>query len=270
VRHLGSLIVAAVFAPSVLILAGRGLRWFTEATTADHTDELALLFALAALGLAGILYALLTLPRFSPLGPMLAGGAYLGVGLWALADPRHLLATVPGELAGLDDSAVTTTSAVSLLLAAPLLATGLSARRWRGERAEVTGAPPVVPAGPPPPVARPARRPVPYPPQPTRVMPTAVLPAAGGADTDQPTEPIEPVTEPVAAPSTRAGEPARPPAGQPGRPPADRPAGSQPTGPGSPTAPGSQAAGPSGDPARPTAHDADEQASPARAAGQAG
>src|SRR5690606_1814150 len=172
VRHLGSLIVAAVFAPSVLILAGRGLRWFTEATTADHTDELALLFALAALGLAGILYALLTLPRFSPLGPMLAGGAYLGVGPWALADPRHLLATVPGELAGLTDSARTPPPPVSLLLAAPLLATALSARRWRGERAEVTGAPPVVPAGPPPPVARPARRPVPYPPQPTRVMPT--------------------------------------------------------------------------------------------------
>jgi hypothetical protein len=264
VRHLGSLIVAAVFAPSVLILAGRGLRWFTDAATVERTDEVAMLFALAALSLAGILYALLTLPRLSPLGPMLAGGAYLGVGLWALADLEHLLATVPGELAGLDDAAMTTTAAVAPLLAAPLLATCFSARRWRGREAEVADAPPGVPAGPPPPTVRPARRPAPHPPQHTRVMPTVVIPAATDLDSERPTEPIEPVTEPTPAPSARAGEPAAPSAGDTGGP-SVRPAGAPSAGP-SPDPGGSPR-----EPDRPTASGAaDRQPSPAPATGQAG
>jgi hypothetical protein len=210
VRHLGSCILAAIFAPSVLILAGRGVGWFAGATAAQPADQLAMLFALAALVLGGLLYALLTLPRLSPLGPVVAGGAYLGVGLWALADLAHLTATVPGELIGLDEAMVSATAAISPLLSVPLLATGYSARRWRGRSAEAGYAapPPAYPPPPPPPPSYPP----PYPkfrPQPYRPTPTVVMPAA--SRNDQPTEPILLRPAPWLAPAdtpTRASEPA--------------------------------------------------------------
>ena len=78
-RHLGSVALAALLTPVILVLAGRGVRSLVDAT-ADGPDVLASATALAALGLAGMLYAALVLPRLSPLGLLLgagiAGGAF--------------------------------------------------------------------------------------------------------------------------------------------------------------------------------------------------
>jgi hypothetical protein len=161
VRHLGSLLLAVLTAPLALLLALRGLGAFLDAAEARPPDPLATATAISALGLAGLLLAFLVLPRFSPLGPALAGAGYLAVGLWGLANLGHLRAQVPPEvMVGLDDRAIAVTAAVSPLLAMPLLVTLFSARRWQG-RPRAAPAPAVQPPpgypppGYPPPYAHP-------------------------------------------------------------------------------------------------------------------
>jgi hypothetical protein len=132
VRHLGSVALAMLTAPLILLLTGRGLASFLDAAGAQPPDPLATATALAALGLAGMLFGLLTLPRLSPLGPAFAGVGYLGVGLWALADLNLLQAAVRAEMVGVDDRTVALTAAAAPLLAVPLLLTVFSAARWRG------------------------------------------------------------------------------------------------------------------------------------------
>jgi hypothetical protein len=149
VRHLGSLVLAVIAAPLALALTGRGLGAYFDATEAFVADPLATATAVAALGLAGLVLALLTLPRFSPLGPVLAGAGYLAFGLWALADLSSLLATVPGERIGLDDRALAVTAGVCPLLVAQLLVTLFSAQRWRGHRDRRSMYPPQAGYGPP-------------------------------------------------------------------------------------------------------------------------
>ncbi len=133
-RHIGSLVLAVLLAPVVLLLVGRGLSWTLVATTSPSgVDELASMFAISAVVLAGGGYALLTLPRFSPLGPVVAGVAYVGFGVWGLLDPVGLIRVLPGRPYVMEDEAVPVTAAVALLLAMPLLLTMLSVRRWAGE-----------------------------------------------------------------------------------------------------------------------------------------
>jgi hypothetical protein len=218
-RHLGSLTLAVVVAPLALVLAARGLDSFLDATGGQPPDPLATATAVAALGLAGLLFALLVVPRFSPLGPVLAGAGYLAVGLWALADLDNLLATVPAGLIGLADRAVALTAGISPLLAAPLLVTLFSGQRWRGSRdahepsrgyAEAAAQPPR--RAPQTPPARPVDS--------TREFPA--VPAAQqwptGPAREWPTEPIRPTPSPhptsprptpgPAAADPRAGSPA--------------------------------------------------------------
>lgn len=207
-RHLGSLLLALLVAPLALVLTLRGLGSFLDATGARPPDPLATATAISALGLAGLLLALLMLPRFSPLGPMLAGAGYLGVGLWGLADLSHLQAQVPPELlVGLDDRATAVTAAVSPLLAVPLLVTLFSARRWRG-RERPAGAAPAAgygqPAGYPPPGYPPpyAHQPPGYTPptaparplEITREFPAFPPPPPPAPAREYPTEPIPTAT----------------------------------------------------------------------------
>ena len=155
-RHLGSLLLAVVTAPLTLVLALRGLGAFLDAAEARPPDPLATATAISALGLAGLLLAFLVLPRFSPLGPALAGAGYLAVGLWGLANLGHLQAQVPPEvMVGLDDRAVAVTAAVSPLLAMPLLVTLFSARRWQGRRRAAPAPAVAPPPSYPPPSAYP-------------------------------------------------------------------------------------------------------------------
>ena len=130
-RHLGSLFLAALLAPVVYLSAGVGLSHFTE-ITGDHPDSARLsgLVALGAVLLGGLLYALLTLPRLSPLGPMLAGLALLAVGALALVRPSQFQIAMPHSVLGLH--VTRSAGPVAALLGLPLVLTMFSGRRWRG------------------------------------------------------------------------------------------------------------------------------------------
>jgi hypothetical protein len=131
-RHLGSLFLAALLTPVVYLSAGVGLSHFTE-ITGDHPDS-ARLSGLVTLGvvlLGGLLYALLTLPRLSPLGPMLAGLALLAVGTLALLRPSQFQIAMPHSVLGLH--VTRSAGPVAALLGLPLVLTMFSGRRWRGQ-----------------------------------------------------------------------------------------------------------------------------------------
>jgi hypothetical protein len=213
VRHLGSLLLALLVAPAAFVLAGRGLDGLAEvaakAPQADRTDYFAIITAASSLGLAGLMFALLTMARIAPLGPVLAGLAYLAIGIWALADPGQLLASTPGGLVGLDRDRLLAAATVSPLLAVPLLVTqflpGRWQGRWRGRAAPPPltpappprrAAPPLPPAAPPPPPAAPPPPPIAPLPQPAAPppQPTAPSPRAGPELTQ------EPITEPITVP----------------------------------------------------------------------
>ena len=134
-RHLGSLLLALLAAPVGFVLTGRGLGGLAQvasaAPTAEQTDYFAIATNAAAVGLAGLILALLILARFSPLGPGLAGAGYLAIGIWALVDRADLLATVPADLVGLDEPRFIAATTVAPLVAIPLLATVFIPRRWR-------------------------------------------------------------------------------------------------------------------------------------------
>lgn len=130
-RHLGSVVLALLIAPLVLLLGGRGLTEFTQAAEASRSDPLATAVAFAALGLAGMLYAALTLPRLSPLGPAFAGVGYLAVSSLLLLGPADLLDRLGDVGVALDEAQVTTAAALAALLALPMLLTIFDTRRWR-------------------------------------------------------------------------------------------------------------------------------------------
>lgn len=131
-RHLGSVVLTLLVAPLVLLLAGRGLTAFTDAAGGSRTDPLATAVALAALAAGGLLYAGLTVPPLSPLGPLVGGGLYLTFGAVILLGPADLLDRLPVGGVRLDQAQVTAAAAVAVLLALPLLLTVFSRRRWRG------------------------------------------------------------------------------------------------------------------------------------------
>jgi hypothetical protein len=126
--------LALLVAPTALVLAGRGLGGLAGAAAAARPDAFTTSSAAAALGLAGLFYALLVMIRFSPVGPFLAGLGYLSVGVWALADPAGFGAALrrdPVSLVDLD-AELLAAAEVAPLLAVPLLITVFSGRRWQG------------------------------------------------------------------------------------------------------------------------------------------
>lgn len=134
-RHIGSLFLALLLAPLVLPLAGRGLVGLAEAAEvtqeSGQTDHFGIVASASAVGLAGLIFGILTMTRISPLGPTLAGLGYLAVGSWALSDPADFLARVRGDLIGLTDAEVILAARMALLLAVPLLLSCFLPRRWR-------------------------------------------------------------------------------------------------------------------------------------------
>src|SRR5438874_2721190 len=83
-RHLGSILLSLVLAAGVYVLVGIGsvrLGVALAITGHDYTNEA---IGAAALLAAGALYAAMVLPRLSPLGPLLAALAFLGVEVYAL------------------------------------------------------------------------------------------------------------------------------------------------------------------------------------------
>ncbi|MDT5025322.1 MAG: hypothetical protein QOE61_1748 [Micromonosporaceae bacterium] len=148
-RHLLSLLLALVLAPIVYVCAGFSAAWFAQATT--DTDIVKALLGLAAALVAGGLYAVLVMARLSPVGPVLAGLLYLGVGGWAIADPRGFDGTVPGTLLAVNGVLHAAVPFGTSLLAVPLLATIFSPRRWRRTAHPVAASVDAAPVYPPAP-----------------------------------------------------------------------------------------------------------------------
>jgi hypothetical protein len=194
-RHLWSVVLAVVFAPIALLLAGRGLVALAGRVEAVPTDYFGIAAASSALLLAGLILAMLTMAKLSPVGPTFAGLAYLGLGIWALADPTGFQTRVQWDLIWLTADQVTASAEVAPLLAVPLLVTLFIPRRWRGrERPEPVREPrfrpaetldlprvpvpppPAVPAHPPSPPPQPPPRPPTPPPWPAPPPPGPVPP----------------------------------------------------------------------------------------------
>ncbi|MEV4350637.1 hypothetical protein AB0J83_39775 [Actinoplanes sp. NPDC049596] len=131
---------------------------------------------LSLLLLAGAAYGILLLAPISPLGPLVAGLAFLGVSIWALESPSAYADLWPADVAKEGFDLSRPGYGLAAMLAVPLICTALSARRWA--RYE----PPVLPLiGQ---IGR-FRGAAPAPTTPAAVLETTVLPTShptGGSD----------------------------------------------------------------------------------------
>jgi hypothetical protein len=130
-RHILSVLVALVLTPIVYIVAGISAVWFTQAASGANTDMHKALLGFAAALIAGGLYAVLVLARLSPVGTVLAGLLLVGVGAWVVIDQSGFTSAVPATLLGVTDSLHAAAPFATSLLAAPLLITVFSPRRWQ-------------------------------------------------------------------------------------------------------------------------------------------
>jgi hypothetical protein len=141
VRHLASVILGPLlgFIAYILFGFGAGRLSIEDGWSSDNIVGL-----LAVVG-AGVAYAILVVPRLSPIGPALVGIAYLGIGLWIISDVSSFTDVVDADILGIDNAGFGP-GLLSLALAIPLLATLVSPNRWMSRTR-----PAVQPAGAPPP-----------------------------------------------------------------------------------------------------------------------
>jgi hypothetical protein len=130
VRHLRSILYALVLTPAVWILCGVG---FDQDLTGRARDNggIESLSGVLLLVLAGAAYAILLFSPISPLGPLLAGLTFLGIGAWARIAPSSYAGVWPENVASDGFDLSTPGYGLVVLLAVPLLCVALSARRWR-------------------------------------------------------------------------------------------------------------------------------------------
>ncbi|WP_041840632.1 hypothetical protein [Actinoplanes friuliensis] len=130
-RHLRSIIYALVLAPAVWILCGVG---FDQDLTGRARDNggIESLSGVLLLLLAGAAYSILLFSPISPLGPLLAGLAFVGVGAWARLAPDQYAGIWPPNVVKEGFDVSTPGYGLAVLLAVPMLCTALSARRWKG------------------------------------------------------------------------------------------------------------------------------------------
>jgi hypothetical protein len=128
-RHLRSILYALVLAPAVWVLCAVG---FTGDLTGRARDGggIETLTGLLLLLLAGAAYAILLLAPISPAGPAIAGAAFLGVAVWALAAPSAYAGLWPPNVAKDGFDLRLPGYGLAVALAVPLLCTALSTRRW--------------------------------------------------------------------------------------------------------------------------------------------
>jgi len=126
-RHLWSLLLALGLTPLIYAAAG------VSATRLADARELGVAagIGLGAGLLAGVLYAVLVMVRLSPVGPVIAGLAFLGVTIWPLVDRDGFSSIVPADLFGETGALHKPVGMGTALLAAPLILTVFSPRRWR-------------------------------------------------------------------------------------------------------------------------------------------
>jgi hypothetical protein len=130
-RHLGSLVLALLLAPVIWVLTGIGVSKFAEARADPAGLDIGLTLGLAAVLGAGLCYALLILPRVSPLGLVLAGLGFLGLVVWRATDLDGFNQAVPADFFEVPLALRNPAEGYAAVLALPLLGTLFSARRWR-------------------------------------------------------------------------------------------------------------------------------------------
>jgi hypothetical protein len=130
-RHLGSIVLALLLAPATWVLTGLGLGKFAEAPAGSAGFGIDLALGVGAVVGAGLCYALLVLPRLSPLGPMLAGLGFLSLVVWRVGDLDGFNRAVPADFLNVTLALRNPAEGYAALLAMPLLGTLFSARRWR-------------------------------------------------------------------------------------------------------------------------------------------
>jgi hypothetical protein len=130
-RHLGSLVLTIILAPAIWVLTGVGVTRFAEAKAAGDGFGIDLTVGLAAFLGAGVCYAVLILPRLSPLGPVLGGLGFLGMVGWRLADVESFNRAVPADFINVSLVLRNPAEGYAALLAVPLVLLLFSGRRWR-------------------------------------------------------------------------------------------------------------------------------------------
>ena len=137
-RHVGTLIAAAVIAPLAWILLAfgqdRSMEAFTRAHSsgAFHTGDF--VRPLEYLAVAGLLLGLIATLRLSPLGALVTGAVYVSSYALLLVSPRWLLGLFGHNLsiAGHDaDPTIPIRTGTTVLLGALLLVGAFSVGRWR-------------------------------------------------------------------------------------------------------------------------------------------
>ncbi|MBT8224459.1 MAG: hypothetical protein HKP61_13660 [Dactylosporangium sp.] len=137
-RHLGSFVLALLLVPPIAALLTRGAyqseHGMAASTTSDGSDwRTEVLIGLVLLVSAGVLYAVLALPRFSPLGPASAGLLLVGLGGWIMVDLDWFLAHRHLGPVDLHPSEPGGVAPLLVAIGVPLIATAFNPRRWRGE-----------------------------------------------------------------------------------------------------------------------------------------
>jgi hypothetical protein len=151
-RHLWSLLLAVGLTPLIYAAAGVSAVRLADARELGASAGIGLGAGL----LAGGLYALLVMVRLSPVGPVVAGLAYLGVTIWALLDRDGFTSVIPANLFNEVGALHRPVGMGTALLAAPLIITVFSAGRWRGTKAPAIGTYDAAPVYPAPPTAAPS------------------------------------------------------------------------------------------------------------------
>ncbi|HKD98255.1 MAG TPA: hypothetical protein VKB69_11695, partial [Micromonosporaceae bacterium] len=128
-RHLGSIALSIVLTPVMFFLAGYGEVKLADGIAADKNWTNIAIGAVALLAASGA-FAVMVLPKLSPLGPVIAGVIFLALSLWAIVSPTGITKILkPSTLNGALDAPLGT---LTLFVCVPLFATIFSPRRWRG------------------------------------------------------------------------------------------------------------------------------------------
>jgi hypothetical protein len=136
-RHLGSIFLSIVSAAIIYVLTGVGVVKFAtnggavDAGQSTNWNDVGV--GVAALVIAGLLYAVLMMAPISPLGPIAAALLFIGAQVWALFDQDGIIKLLGHSVFGVDGAQEVPLTGVAVLLAVPLLATIVSPRRWRGK-----------------------------------------------------------------------------------------------------------------------------------------
>ncbi len=153
-RHVGSIVLSIISAPIIYVLTGVGMVKFGQnagpvaSGAANNWTDVGI--AAGSIVVAGALWAVLTMVRMSPLGPLIAGLLLIGAEVWGLLDQSDLVKLFGTSVMGVNGAAEMPLNGPALLMAIPMLATIFSPRRWNGaEKAVVAGsAYPTYNAGP--------------------------------------------------------------------------------------------------------------------------